>query len=354
MIVLPGGIGTLSEMALAWSLMQVGEIDPRPLSLLGQTWHETMNTFNNPPIIRPEHLALLHFANSPESAVSFVVAAISRAVSCQLGETMNPTIFLKLGGSLITEKTGVEEVRGPTLARLAQEIRRACEANPGLKLVLGHGSGSFGHVHAAQHGTRQGVRTADQWHGFAQVSAAASRLNELVMAALLKAGVPALSLQPSASALCEDGQIKELAVRPVNMTLQAGLLPVVFGDVAFDTVRGGTIISTEEVMMFLAETLRPSWLLLAGETPGVLDLAGQVVPLISAANLEQITPALGGSRGTDVTGGMAGKVRSMLDLVSAQPQMQIRIFSGLEPGTVQQTLLTPERASGTVLRNIAE
>ncbi len=264
---------------------------------------------------------------------------------------MNPILFLKLGGSLITDKSGVEEVRGPTLARLAQEIQRAREANPDLKLVLGHGSGSFGHVHGAQHGTRQGVRTADQWRGFAQVSAAASRLNELVIAALLQAGVPALSLQPSASALCEDGQIQELAVRPVQLALQAGLLPVVFGDVAFDTVRSGTIISTEEVMMYLAQTIRPSWLLLAGDSAGVLDLEGQVVPLISAANLEAIAPALGGSRGTDVTGGMAGKVRSMLDLVSAQPQMQIRIFSGLEPGHVERTLLTPQSASGTVICN---
>jgi isopentenyl phosphate kinase len=264
---------------------------------------------------------------------------------------MDLIIFLKLGGSLITDKMGVEQIRGPILARLAQEIRRAREANPQLKLLLGHGSGSFGHVHGAQHGTRQGVQTADQWHGFTQVSAAASRLNELVIAALLHAGVPALSLQPSASALCEDGQIAELAAQPVQMALDAGLLPVVFGDVAFDIVRGGTIISTEEVMMSLAETLRPSWLLLAGETPGVLDLNGQVVPLITAANLAEIAPALGGSRGTDVTGGMASKVRGMLDLVASKPQMQIRIFSGLEPGQVQQTLLTPQSASGTVIHS---
>jgi len=264
---------------------------------------------------------------------------------------MDTIIFLKLGGSLITDKTGVEQVRPAILTRLAQEIRHARAANPRLQLVLGHGSGSFGHVHGAQHGTRQGVETAEQWHGFVEVSAAASRLNELVMAALLGTGVPALSLQPSASAICTDGQIQELAARPVQMALQAGLLPVVFGDVAFDTVRGGTIISTEEVMMALAERIRPSWLLLAGETPGVLDLQGQVVPLITAANLAEIAPALGGSRGTDVTGGMAGKVRSMLDLVAAQPQMQIRIFSGLEPGLLQQTLLTPDWASGTVIRN---
>ncbi len=76
MIVLPGGIGTLSEMALAWSLMQVGEIERRPLSLLGPTWRETIAAFNDPAVIRPQHVELLHFAESAQAAVSFVVEQI--------------------------------------------------------------------------------------------------------------------------------------------------------------------------------------------------------------------------------------------------------------------------------------
>jgi isopentenyl phosphate kinase len=139
-------------------------------------------------------------------------------------------------------------------------------------------------------------------------------------------------------------------VGPVKDALAAGLLPVVFGDVAFDSVRGGTIISTEEILTVLAGQIRPSWLLLAGETPGVLDLTGTVIPLITEANREAISPALGGSRGTDVTGGMASKVGSMLDLVAAQPQLQICIFSGLQAGQVQKALLAPADAAGTVIR----
>lgn len=260
------------------------------------------------------------------------------------------TLFLKLGGSLLTDKTGVESVRTAVLARVAQEVARACATRPNLRLVLGHGSGSFGHVAAARYGTRQGVGDARQWRGFAEVSAAASRLNERVLVALADAGVPALSLQPSAAAVCDDGRIVSYAVEPVQRALDAGLVPVVFGDVAFDRVRGGTIISTEEVLMALAPTLRPSWLLLAGETAGVLDEQGAVVPLITEDNVAAIAPALGGSRGTDVTGGMRSKVRAMLDLVAAQPQLAIRIFSGLAPGAVEQALQAPQQAGGTVIR----
>lgn len=259
------------------------------------------------------------------------------------------TLFLKLGGSLITDKTKVEAVRVDVLTRLAAEIAQARRANPALRLVLGHGSGSFGHVAAARRGTRQGVADVADWRGFVEVSDAAARLNRRVLAELLAADVPAVSLQPSASVMCEDGRIQAIASQNVQAALAAGLVPVVYGDVAFDTVRGGTIVSTEEVMMALAGEIRPFWLLLAGETAGVFDQSGKIIPAISRANYAKFEAALGGSRGTDVTGGMATKVQSMLTLVDQYPHLSIRIFSGLEPRNLAQTLLDPAQADGTLL-----
>ncbi|MBK8987835.1 MAG: isopentenyl phosphate kinase family protein [Chloroflexi bacterium] len=257
-------------------------------------------------------------------------------------------IFLKLGGSLITDKTGVEAIRQDVLARVAAEIAAARATRAG-RLVIGHGGGSFGHVAAARFGTRQGVQTAVQWHGFAEVHAAMVRLNRLVVEALLAAGVPALGLAPSALALCENGSITHIASQPVRAALDAGLVPVIFGDVAFDAAQGGTIVSTEEVMMALAAALRPSWLLLAGEVPGVLDSQGRVVAAISQDNYDEVAAALGGSRGTDVTGGMAAKVHSMLRLVAEHPHLAIRIFSGLEEGLVTRLVVDGATAVGTLI-----
>lgn len=248
---------------------------------------------------------------------------------------------------MITDKTGVEAVRQEILAQVAAEIAAARRENPGLRLLVGHGGGSFGHVAAAKYGTRQGVATAAQWLGFAQVQAAMARLNRLVVEALLAADVPALSLQPSASVRCENGRLTHIAADPVLAALDAGLVPVIYGDVAFDTEIGGTIVSTEEVMMALADALHPSWLLLAGEVAGVLDEAGDVIPFISAVNFDEIKSVLGGSRGADVTGGMASKVNSMLALVARQPALSIRILSGLEKGLIGAALAAPENAGGT-------
>jgi hypothetical protein len=44
-LALPGGIGTLSEVALTWSLLQTGEIRRKPLVVVGRVWSETVTTF---------------------------------------------------------------------------------------------------------------------------------------------------------------------------------------------------------------------------------------------------------------------------------------------------------------------
>ena len=73
MIVLPGGVGTLSELTLAWSFLQVGEISPRPLVLLGNIWRETRDIFCRPEYVYPETMAALRFAQTPEEAVTQVL-----------------------------------------------------------------------------------------------------------------------------------------------------------------------------------------------------------------------------------------------------------------------------------------
>jgi isopentenyl phosphate kinase len=144
---------------------------------------------------------------------------------------------------------------------------------------------------------------------------------------------------------------------PVHRALEEGLVPLVHGDVALDEVRGGTIVSTEELLAFLARELEPGRILLLGETPGVLrgssDPAGpggSVIPHITPENLGAVAASLGGSRGPDVTGGMLSKVHQMLDLARKSPGLVVHILSGLEPGLVTRVLMDPDVAVGTRIR----
>ncbi|MGQ9457640.1 MAG: isopentenyl phosphate kinase [Anaerolineae bacterium] len=264
-------------------------------------------------------------------------------------------VFLKLGGSLITDKTRPMTVRQRVLRRLAREVAEALAARPDLRLLLGHGSGSFGHVVGKRHRTREGVRSPEGWRGYAATARAAALLNRLVCDALWEAGVPVLAVPPSASAICRDGALVHLEVRPIAEALRQGLVPLVYGDVALDEVRGGTIVSTEEVFAYLAPHLHPHRILLVGQVAGVYtadphrDPAARLLRRLTPGVVSEVESGLGMSHGVDVTGGMWGKVRAMARLVEAMPGLQVQVFSGERPGNVRRALLGPQSALGTVL-----
>lgn len=246
--------------------------------------------------------------------------------------------LVKLGGSLITDKNRRATLRPDILKQLAQEIRSALDEKPDLPLIIGHGSGSFGHFEANNYKTMQGVHTVEEWVGFASVSRIASELNFHVASALGNANVPVFRVQPSASAIVQAGVIQEMALSPIKRALDNGIVPLVFGDVAFDNDIGGTIISTETVFKYLAGQLPVERILLLGEVDGVYDESGAIIPHISPNNFDTIKSALGGSDGVDVTGGMLTKVQDMLNLATQAPYPDVFILNGAVENRLRDAL----------------
>jgi len=265
-------------------------------------------------------------------------------------------IFLKLGGSLITDKMREQTPRPDVIRRLAGEIRQAVDARPDLELLIGHGSGSYGHFVGRRYRTREGIVNDASWRGYAETGTIAARLNRQVADTLLEAGLPLLSVQPSASAMCRHGELLYLEARPITTALEKGLIPLVYGDVALDEARGCTIISTEEIFGYLARLLKPQRIVLAGVVDGVYDRdplqdpAARPIGEISPANYAQVVQRLGGSHGVDVTGGMSSKVREMAALTRRVPGLVVHLITGEEPGRLCQVLLAPEKAGGTRIR----
>jgi isopentenyl phosphate kinase len=247
--------------------------------------------------------------------------------------------FIKLGGSLITDKKIESSYREPVMERLAREIDAALRQNSDLQILLGHGSGSFGHFAAKRYRTIEGVHTAEEWRGFAQVATVAGELSNLVAKTLNSLSVPVWRIQPSASALSRDGMLVNMAISPIETALAHGLVPLVYGDVGLDEALGGTILSTEKIFFYLAHHVPVQQILLLGEVEGVYDQNKQVIPQITPANLPEVEKALGGSAGTDVTGGMETKVQDMLALTREVPGLTIRIIDGTQPDLLRQTLL---------------
>jgi len=260
--------------------------------------------------------------------------------------------LLKLGGSLITDKKRPHTVRMEVLTRLASEIKEAKLAKPDLHLIIGHGSGSFGHTPAKKYGTRDGVISDYEWGGFVEVWHEAAALNRLVIKALSHAGLQILSFPPSASVIADEGKVSNWDLAVIEAALKVDLTPVVFGDVVFDKTLGGTILSTEDLFAYIVHKMRTRRILLAGLEPGIWmdyhtkkQLLVEITPSTSDAELE----GLSGSAYTDVTGGMASKVKLSLELVRMNPDLSISIFSGEKPGFVRRAL-TGEQV-GTLIYN---
>ena len=268
---------------------------------------------------------------------------------------MKELVFLKLGGSLITDKTRPYTPLLDMMDDLALQIATSLRSQPDLRLVIGHGAGSFGHVAASEYKTRDGFprpsplthrerdATEDNyWKGFAEVWYQASSLNRHVMEALHKAGLRTIALPPSGSVIASDGQVAVWETTPIRMALAAGIVPVIFGDVVFDEVRGGTILSTENLFAYLVKAMAPDRVLLAGLEDAVWeDFPARTRRLeqITPQSFEEIKHGVGGSAAADVTGGMEAKVREMLDLVQENPGLKIQIFSGIQPGNLVRALL---------------
>jgi isopentenyl phosphate kinase len=268
--------------------------------------------------------------------------------------TSSDLLMVKLGGSLITDKRGEAKARVDVIERLAGELA-AARAAMTEDVLLGHGSGSFGHLAAARHGLGRGLRHAGGEAPPIAASAtqdAAARLHRIVVDALVRAGVPAFSVAPSSAFLADGGRLVRGFIEPLEAALGEGLVPVVYGDVVADRSLGVSICSTENALEYLVRRLRRRgrrvrrvlWL---GETAGVYDRQGRTVPRVDAASYRDVRRLIGAPAGTDVTGGMLLRLATARSL--ARLGVESWIFDGRRSGALESALLGREVAATRVV-----
>ena len=235
------------------------------------------------------------------------------------GETPEPTI-LKLGGSVITDKSTRETVDEASLRRAADAIAAHLRTD-GMsitgtrddprRLVLVHGAGSFGHYYASEHGVTTTEGTDDA-AATLSIHDAMKRLNTRVLERFHEREVPALPVHPLSAGTRNARGAFEFAVEAVETMLEAGFVPVLHGDVVAQAGAGATIVSGDEVLAVLGARLGADRVGLCSAVPGVLDANGAVIERIDSS--DAVADLLGGSEATDVTGGMTRKVETLLAL----------------------------------------
>ena len=113
-------------------------------------------------------------------------------------------IFLKLGGSLITDKSKPFTVNWSALETAAKSIGEIDD-----RLIVGHGGGSFGHFVAKEY---EGFV-----EGFFKAREAMAKLNNIVVSSLIAKNIYAVGFPPSCFTICKGGEIEQMNYEALKM-----------------------------------------------------------------------------------------------------------------------------------------
>lgn len=68
-----GGMGTVTEISLVWNKLQTRVLEPRPLILIGQCWHDVVASWQANLVVSDGDVALLDFADDADAALRIIV-----------------------------------------------------------------------------------------------------------------------------------------------------------------------------------------------------------------------------------------------------------------------------------------
>jgi len=254
--------------------------------------------------------------------------------------------LVKLGGSVITDKSKLKTFRSSSCSRLAGELRPVRDV-----LTLVHGAGSYGHIEAKKHGLQNGLKSRAQLRHVAGVQRDVRELNLRVLETLIDNDVRAVSIPPAASAIFDRGEIKSFEPDPFQAMLDLGLTPVTFGDVVPDESMGFSICSGDLMMEALARAFEPEIVVFCADVDGVFDrdpkrnAGARLIREFDTASLKNLKRTE--SAHPDVTGSIYGKLERMLAI--ARHCEKCMIVNGNVPGRLQKAVSGRDVVSTVVI-----
>ena len=226
-------------------------------------------------------------------------------------------IILKLGGSVVTEKSGKPTFKDQLFDKIAKELSEL-----EVKMLLIHGAGSYGHPIAKEYSIHKGYNNPKQLKGVTETKRSMFSLTLMIMDSLIKHNIPVVPFLSSSCMVAKSGRLVDVDLNPFKMLLDIGMVPLCSGDVIADQNTGFTIVSGDQIAVHLAKKLGASKVIFGCDVDGIYDSDPKMNP--SAKLIEKLTldnlrsmSFQGESLTTDVTGGMSGKIKESLDFVSS-------------------------------------
>jgi isopentenyl phosphate kinase len=254
-------------------------------------------------------------------------------------------ILVKLGGSVITDKTAYRTFREATVRRLAREMLTSDEEK-----VVVHGAGSFGHIYAKEYALQSGLREDRQIEGVAKVMHDVRELDNLVLGAFNDEGLWCAPVPPGSSAIMNDGVLSRMDLWPFERFLKIGITPVTFGDVALDDQKGVSICSGDQLMMRLAEHFRPRKVIFCADVDGLFTADPNCDPeatLIEEVDSDTLSTIPRTERCVDVTGSIYAKIEYMLQI--AKHAGDCEIINGNAEGRLADVIADRPAVSSRII-----
>lgn len=233
--------------------------------------------------------------------------------------------LVKLGGSVLTRKTSLFSFQTGTAARLAREIRES-----GQVPVIVYGTGTAGKAYA-RHYSRIDHSTSD-WLIFQLTTRAIRTLGDELSRVLRDEGVPHCLLPVNALFYRRRGQVGWYGPGVLSHLLDCGVAPILCGDVLAEGRACFRILSSDDIVSFLALVMPVKSCVFVTDVDGVLDQRGALVAEIGGST--QLSSQA--SDREDITGGMAAKLRAARQ--AAGHGATVTIVNGHIPGRLRDAL----------------
>lgn len=260
-------------------------------------------------------------------------------------------IFVKLGGSLITDKTKPKTPNIPIIVDLVRQIKEVLEINPNLKIILGNGSGSFGHFEAVNFNIKNGIDSEEKKYGFCIVNDTASQINKIVVKEFLNQHINVVSISPSSMSYASSGKLKKIFIDPIVNFLSLGLIPIIYGDIVYDIKKGSKIFSVESTFSNIIDNLPKKYKVIQiihiGVVEGVYSKE-KIISKITPDEIKDLPKIFNKTEGYDVTGGMYHKVTTSLKY--AKKGINSYIIGGKIKDNLKNLLLN-KNYIGTLISN---
>ncbi len=246
--------------------------------------------------------------------------------------------IIKLGGSVITDKTSYKKLKKDVLQRLVKIISKWDK-----KCIVVHGAGSFGHILAKKYSISSGYENKEQLEGLAQIRYDMNDLKQKILEVFSEEEVNVLDFQTSALVYQRaEKDEKAVFLPPVMKALEIGLLPLLAGDILFTDDESFTIYSGDSLIDLLAQNFDVGRVIFLTDVDGLMitDSTSNSVKLLEIANFEEFnnieTVDYSSEEKADVTGGMIGKINTIRAILNHVDE--IIIVNGNYPERVQKIL----------------